>query len=287
MNRTSVEARGDREIVITRVVDAPRELVWAAWTDPAHLPQWYGAKGWTLPVCEIDLRVDGAYRYVHAGPDAQQMSVTGTYREVDAPSRLVSTEAMDGMPEAVNTMTLAEEDGRTRVTIEVAYASREHRDEVLRSRMAEGLEEGFERLEDFLASRRAVAPIAMKLELVPIPASDVERSKSFYADVLGFVVDVDITPVEGTRFVQLTPPTSACSIMLSVGLPFEASPPGSLRWLHLVVKDIKVAREELIARGVECDEIVDVGGGVLYSQFSDPDGNTWTLQEMPWRSGDF
>jgi uncharacterized protein YndB with AHSA1/START domain/catechol 2,3-dioxygenase-like lactoylglutathione lyase family enzyme len=287
MTSTSVEARGDREVVITRVVDAPRELVWAAWTDPAHLPHWYGARGWTLPVCEIDLRVGGAYRFVHAGPDAGQMETTGVYREIAAPARLVSTEATDGMPETVTTMTLAEEDGRTRVTIEVAYPSREARDEVLRSRMAEGLGEGFDRLETFLASRRAIAPVAMKLELVPIPVSDLDRSKAFYTEVLGFVDDVDLTLGEGVRFTQLTPPTSACSIMLSTGLPFEASPPGSLRWLHLVVKDIKVARDELIARGVEMDEIVDVGSGVLYSGFSDPDGNTWTLQEMPWRSGDF
>jgi uncharacterized protein YndB with AHSA1/START domain/predicted enzyme related to lactoylglutathione lyase len=287
MSRTTVEERGDREIVITRVVDAPRELVWSAWTDPAHLPHWYGAKGWTLPVCEIDLRVGGSYRFVHAGPDAEQMESRGVYREIAAPSRLVSTESMDGMPEVENTMTLTEEDGRTRITIELAYASTEAREQVLRSRMREGLAEGFDRMEDYLASRRAVAPIPMKLELVPVPVSDVDRAKAFYTEVLGFVEDVDITPAEGSRFCQLTPPSSACSIMLSVGLPFEASPPGSLRWLHLVVKDIKAAREELIARGVEMDEIVDVGGGVLYSGFSDPDGNTWTLQEMPWRSGDF
>jgi len=287
MSRTTVDPRGDREVVVTRVFEAPRELVWAMWTDPAHLPNWYGAKGWTLPVCEIDLRVGGTYRFVHAGPGAEQMESRGVYREVDAPARLVSTESMDGMPETLVTMTLAEEDGRTRVTIELAYPSAEAREQVLRTRMAEGLGEGFERLDAYLASRRAGSPIPMKFELVPIPVSDLDRAKAFYEGVLGFVSDVDMSPAEGVRFCQLTPPSSACSILISTGLPVELSPPGSLRWLHLVVEDIKAAREELIARGVEMDEITDVGGGVLYSGFSDPDGNTWALQEMPWRSGDF
>ena len=285
---TTFDTRGDLEVVISRAVDAPRELVWAAWTDPAHLPHWYGAKGWTLPVCEIDLRVGGAYRFVHAGPAAQQMTSSGVYQEVSAPERLVCTEAYEGVEgESVNTVTFAESGPGTLVTIELRYPTREIRDAMLETRMREGMEEGFQRLDEFVASRRATAPIAMKLELVPIPVSAVDRAKAFYTGTLGFVDDVDITIADGVRFCQLTPPSSACSIMLSTGLPFEASPPGSLRWLHLVVKDIKEAREELIARGVEMDEIVDVGRGVLYSGFSDPDGNTWTLQEMPWRSADF
>lgn len=288
MSRTTVEPRGDREVVVTREFAAPRELVWTMWTDPAHLPHWYGAKGWTLPVCEIDLRVGGAFRFVHVGPDpAQQMESRGVYREVSAPARLVSEESIDGMPPVLTTMTLAEVGERTRVTIELAYASAEEREQVLRSRMAEGLGEGFERLDDHLASRRSVAPLAMKLELVPIPVADLDRAKAFYEGVLGFVSDVDMSPAPGVRFCQLTPPSSACSIIISTGLPVELSPPGSLRWLHLVVADIKAARQELAARGVEMGEITEVGGGVLYSGFSDPDGNTWTLQEMPWRSADF
>ena len=288
MSRTTVEPRGDREVVVTREFDAPRELVWTMWTDATHLPNWYGAKGWTLPTCEIDLRVGGAYRFLHAGPEAAQtMESRGVYREVDAPARLVSTETMDGMPDVLVTMTLTEDAGRTLVTLELAYASAEARDQVLATRMAEGLGEGFERLDDYLASRRSAAPLAMKLELVAIPVSDLDRAKAFYEGVLGFVSDVDMSPFPGARFCQLTPPSSACSIIISTGLPVDLSPPGSLRWLHLVVKDIKVAREELVARGVEMEDITDVGGGVLYSGFSDPDGNTWTLQEMPWRSADF
>lgn len=285
---TEFETRGDRTVVVTRTFAAPRELVWAAWTDPAHLRHWYGAKGWTLPGCEIDLRVGGAYRFVHAGPDAARLVSSGVYTEVSAPERLVCTEAYEGTAgESVNTMTFATVDGGTKVTIEVEYDSAAARDAMLDTRMEAGMSESFDRLAGHLDSRLARAPIAMKLELVPIPVSDLDRAKAFYTGTLGFVEDVDITIAEGVRFCQLTPPSSACSIMLSVGLPYEASPPGSLRWLHLVVADIVAARDELIARGVEMGEITDVGGGVLYSGFADPDGNTWTLQYMPWRVGDF
>jgi predicted enzyme related to lactoylglutathione lyase len=127
----------------------------------------------------------------------------------------------------------------------------------------------------------------MKLELVPIPVADVDRAKAFYADQLGFVVDVDVRPMDGVRVVQLTPPGSACSVGFGTGLPaYDEMPPGSVRGLHLVVADIQGAREELSGRGVGIGAVEDVGGGVRYAWFSDPDGNTWTLQEMAWRTGD-
>jgi predicted enzyme related to lactoylglutathione lyase len=126
----------------------------------------------------------------------------------------------------------------------------------------------------------------MKLELVPIPVTDVDRAKAFYAEQLGFVVDVDVRPADGVRVVQLTPPGSACSIGMGTGLPVYEAPPGSVRGLHLVVADIERAREELVGRGVDVGAVQDVGGGVLYAALEDPDGNTLTLQEMPWRTGD-
>jgi predicted enzyme related to lactoylglutathione lyase len=128
--------------------------------------------------------------------------------------------------------------------------------------------------------------VDMKLELVPLPVTDVDRAKAFYADQLGFAVDVDVRPAEGVRVVQLTPPGSACSIGLGTGLAVYEAPPGSVRGLHLVVDDIASARAELVARGVAVGEVVDVGGGVRYAGFEDPDGNSLTLQEMPWRTGD-
>ena len=126
----------------------------------------------------------------------------------------------------------------------------------------------------------------MKLELVPIPVTDVDRAKSFYADGLGFVLDVDVTPADGVRVVQLTPPGSACSVGFGTGVPAYQGTPGSVRGLHLVVDDIEAARAELIGRGVDVGDVEDVGGGVRYAGFEDPDGNGWTLQVMPWRTGD-
>jgi predicted enzyme related to lactoylglutathione lyase len=128
--------------------------------------------------------------------------------------------------------------------------------------------------------------VDMKLELVPIPVTDVDRAKAFYAEQLGFDVDVDVRPAEGVRVVQLTPPGSGCSIGLGTGLPVYDAPPGSVRGLHLVVADIEQARAELVGRGVDVGAVQDVGGGVLYAALEDPDGNTLTLQEMPWRTGD-
>jgi catechol 2,3-dioxygenase-like lactoylglutathione lyase family enzyme len=119
------------------------------------------------------------------------------------------------------------------------------------------------------------------LELVPVPVSDIERAKAFYSQ-LGFHVDVDQSPADGVRVVQLTPPGSTCSITLTTGIPWLDMAVGSLRGLHLVVGDIDQARATLIERGADVGRIEDLGG-VLYAPFADPDGNTWTLQYMPWR----
>jgi predicted enzyme related to lactoylglutathione lyase len=128
--------------------------------------------------------------------------------------------------------------------------------------------------------------VDMKLELVPVPVTDVDRAKAFYVDKLGCVEDVDVRPFEGLRVVQVTPPGSACSIGFGAGATVYEGTPGTVRGLHLVVADIEKAREELLARGVDVEEIVDVGGGVRYAGFTDPDGNSLTLQEMSWRTGD-
>jgi catechol 2,3-dioxygenase-like lactoylglutathione lyase family enzyme len=124
----------------------------------------------------------------------------------------------------------------------------------------------------------------LKLELVPVPVSDIDRAKAFYVGQLGFHEDVDVRPTDSVRVVQLTPPGSECSIVLGAGLPQIAMEPGSIKGLHLVVKDIAEARDALIANGIQVGEIDDQGQGVKYAGFTDPDGNGWTLQEMAWRS---
>jgi predicted enzyme related to lactoylglutathione lyase len=127
-----------------------------------------------------------------------------------------------------------------------------------------------------------VRPGMFLLELVPVPVSDIDRAKSFYADRLGFHIDVDVQPSDGVRVVQLTPPGSACSITLTTGIPRLDMPAGTLRGLHLVVSDIDQARTALIEHGTDVGPVED-SGGVFYAPFTDPDGNTWTLQHMPWR----
>lgn len=128
----------------------------------------------------------------------------------------------------------------------------------------------------------------MKLELVPIPVADLDRAKAFYETTLGFHVDHDTSINEGAiHLIQLTPPGSACSILLSRGLPGVDMPAGSLRALHLVVKEVSAAREFLVSRNVECGPIADHGGGVKSFGISDPDGNSWVIQEMEWRSPEF
>ena len=125
-----------------------------------------------------------------------------------------------------------------------------------------------------------------KLELVPLPVSDVDRAVAFYTDQLGFTLDFDVRPREGVRIVQLTPEGSGCSIGLGTGLDVYEAEPGSIRGLHLVVEDIAEARAELVRRGVEIGEIRDFGGGVKGADLADPDGNTLELQEMAWRRAD-
>ena len=125
----------------------------------------------------------------------------------------------------------------------------------------------------------------MKLELIPLSVSDVDRAIHFYEDQLVFTKDVDVRPSDGVRVVQLTPEGSSCSVGIGTGLDVYAGEPGRIRGLHLVVEDIVEARAELMRRGVDVGEIHDFGGGVRGANFSDPDGNTLELQEMAWRKG--
>ena len=119
-----------------------------------------------------------------------------------------------------------------------------------------------------------------KLELVAVPVSDVDRAKAFYTDQAGFNADHDHRVGDGLRFVQLTPPGSACSIAIGEGI--TDAPPGSVKGLQLVVDDIHAAREELLGRGVEVGEVQEFPWG-QFLFFSDPDGNAWAVQRIPPR----
>ena len=120
----------------------------------------------------------------------------------------------------------------------------------------------------------------MRLELIPIPVSDIDRAKAFYEQAgFGNVHDTQVT--EAMRVVQLTPPGSSCAIVFGTGMgPIDEMEPGCVKGVHLVVDDMDRSRQALVVRGIDMSEVQDVGG-VKYSFFSDPDGNLWTLQQWP------
>jgi len=116
----------------------------------------------------------------------------------------------------------------------------------------------------------------MRLELIPLPVADVDRSIAFYRDQVGFTLDHDVSPGNGMRVVQLTPPGSSCSIAFGTGMVGGAP----VSNIHLVVDDVEQARATLLERGVDVGPVRDMGGGVRYAFFADPDGTSWALQEI-------
>jgi uncharacterized protein YndB with AHSA1/START domain len=149
--------KGDREIVMTRDFNAPRRLVFDAFTKPELVKQWLlGPPGWSMPVCEIDLKVGGVYRYVwRRDSDGSEMGMGGVYREIVLQERIVSTEVFDKAwypGEAVGTLVLSERAGKTTVTQTVLYQSREARDGILKSGMESGVAASYDRLAQLLAS---------------------------------------------------------------------------------------------------------------------------------------
>ena len=149
---TTYSTPTDREVVMTRVVDAPRRVVFDAWTNPGHVSRWLlGPEGWTMPVREIDLRPGGSWRYVWRKADGTEMAMGGSYREVVPPERLVSTEKWGPeWPETVNSLVLAESGGQTTITLTITYPTKEARDAALKTGMKEGSDQSFARLDELL-----------------------------------------------------------------------------------------------------------------------------------------
>ena len=151
-----ITTRGDRELVMTRILNAPRRLVFDAFTKPELVRRWLlGPPGWSMPVCEIDFRVGGKYRYVWRNDNGNEMGMGGVYREIVAPERIVSTEKFDESwypGEAVGTIVLSELGGKTTLTQTVRYESPEALEAVLKSPMEQGVEAGYVRLEQLLES---------------------------------------------------------------------------------------------------------------------------------------
>jgi uncharacterized protein YndB with AHSA1/START domain len=148
----------DREIVMTRVFDAPRHLVFDAFTKPELLKRWFGPRGWSLVVCEVDLKVGGTFRFVLRGPDGRDMGMRGVYREILAPERSVHIESFDDFPgESQVTTVLVEQGGKTTLTATVLYPSQEIRDMVAKSGMEHGAAESYDKLAELLESVEASA----------------------------------------------------------------------------------------------------------------------------------
>jgi uncharacterized protein YndB with AHSA1/START domain len=156
-NALKITTPGDRDLVMTRVFDAPRQLVYDAHTKPELVRQWLlGPPGWSMPVCEMDVRVGGKYRWVwRHDTNKTEMGMGGVYREVKAPERVVSTEKFDEAwypGESLNTLVLVEQGGRTTLTQTMRYESREAREAVIKSGMEKGVAASYDRLDDVLAS---------------------------------------------------------------------------------------------------------------------------------------
>jgi uncharacterized protein YndB with AHSA1/START domain len=147
----------DSEIVLMeRVFDAPRRLVFDALTKPVLLKRWFGARGWNLVVCQVDLRVGGTWRFVSRGPDGTDMGHGGMYREIVPPDRLAYTELFDNQSypgESLITHDFVEQNGKTTLTSTLLYASQESRDIVLSYPMERGVAQGYDRLDELLQSR--------------------------------------------------------------------------------------------------------------------------------------
>jgi uncharacterized protein YndB with AHSA1/START domain len=156
-----VTTPSDREIVMTRVFDAPRHMVFDAFRKPELLKRWFGPRGWTLEVCQVDFRVGGSFRFVLRSPDGKQMGMRGRYREIVPPERSVHMESFDDYPgESQVTGVFSELNGKTTLTVTVLYDSKEVRDAVLQSGMEHGAAESYDRLAELLASGEASREVA-------------------------------------------------------------------------------------------------------------------------------
>jgi uncharacterized protein YndB with AHSA1/START domain/catechol 2,3-dioxygenase-like lactoylglutathione lyase family enzyme len=286
------EAATAQEITITRVFDAPRQLVWDAWTQPGQLARWWGKRGWTADRSSIvmDVRPGGTFRLTSVSDeDGAEMPQEGVYREVVEPERLVIEEVPggnwhDGATTVVTFTDLG--DGRTEMT----FRSTVQTTEEMRGHAEGGAAGSFDRLAEHLAEEAAMDFL---LEVVQVPVSDVDRAKAFYTEEVGFNLDHDVWHGE-MRVVQLTPRGSACSIVFGVGQ--SEMEPGSLDGLQLVVADIRAARAALVRRGLEVSEVQVAGAhgfrparegeeldNVGFAFFSDPDGNRWAIQQISAR----
>jgi uncharacterized protein YndB with AHSA1/START domain/predicted enzyme related to lactoylglutathione lyase len=263
-----------QEITITRVLDAPRELVWKSWTEPAQLAQWWGPAGWSTPVASVtmDVRPGGEFSLTSTNEDGDEMPVRGTYREVVAPERLVLEEAAEGNwhEGAVSELELIDlGGGRT----EMRFRATIHTSAEMRGNAESGINGTFDRLAEHLAAAR---PLVTGVDFVSIPTRDLDRAMDFYGTVLGLErSSVWQRPGHEPVGAEFENGTVTLALMASERLGMEFAPhtaPVALR-----VDDVAAARATLESRGVTFEgEIID--SGVCHQAiFRDPDGNLLDL----------
>jgi len=159
-NKAPYTTPSDREFVMERLFDAPRELVWQAWTKPEHLTHWWGPKGWTLPVCKVDFRPGGIWHYCMRGPGGEESWGKAIYREIVEPERIVYLDTfadeagnpIEGAPEMLITVTFTEQGSRTKLSTHTLFTSAADLESVLAMGMVEGVTQTWDRLEEHLAS---------------------------------------------------------------------------------------------------------------------------------------
>jgi uncharacterized protein YndB with AHSA1/START domain/predicted enzyme related to lactoylglutathione lyase len=263
-----------QEITITRVFDAPRQLVWKSWTEPEELAQWWGPAGWSTPVATVtmDVRPGGEFSLTSTNEEGAEMPVRGTYTEVEPPERLVLEEAAEGAwhEGAVSELRLIDLGGNR---TEMRFRATIHTTDEMRGTAEAGLGGTFDRLAEHMARSR---PLVTGVDFVSIPTRDLDRAMDFYGNVLGLErSSVWQRPGHEPVGAEFENGTVTLALMASERLGMEFAPhtaPVALR-----VDDVAAARATLESRGVQFEgEIID--SGVCHQAiFRDPDGNLLDL----------
>jgi uncharacterized protein YndB with AHSA1/START domain/catechol 2,3-dioxygenase-like lactoylglutathione lyase family enzyme len=280
-NRAVVTLPSDRTILITRAFDAPRHLVYRAWTTPELVSRWWHAGRGRMVACEIDLRVGGTWRYALVTDDGHEVGFHGEYRELVPDERIVCTEVYEGIPDAeahaaLDTLTLAEADGRTTLTILVEHPTKEGRDAHVESGMEDGLQDALDLLEEVALEEGPGAGRVTGVDFVSIPTRDLAAAMAFYGGTLGLERSaLWQRPGEEPLGAEFETGTVTLALLAceAWGIPFQAHRvPVALR-----VDDVAAARAALEGKGVVFHgETID--SGVCHQAiFEDPDGNVLDL----------